>query len=107
MSKKVETVQVPEAEEMAEDKREEQASKYVVSVARRAKSGARTVATVHSRTGCWRGRNFTFSNYELLETTPHKEQYDMVCRLCWPSGPPDFAVGAVPDLSSSSSSSSE
>ena len=101
------------AEEVTVDKDEDEA-KFVVNVGRRSwKTGP--VATLHSRTGCWRGRDLSFNNYELIMgDVPDKSAYELVCRRCWPAGPPQFtltgtdavAEGTEETSSSSSSSSS-
>ena len=96
------------------DDTEEEEAKYVVSVARR-RSRARsdTVACLHSRAGCYRGRGLVFDNYELiLIDPPPVNSYNVVCRSCWPSGTPVFDAHAheettEDDGASSTSSSSE
>ena len=99
---------IEEGEDEKEAK-EEKSAKYVVSEVRRSHGW---VCTLHSRTGCYRGRGLSFRSYELIfDDTPPAASYQEVCRTCWPMGPPSFDVNAtggteVSDRSASTSPSS-
>ena len=97
------------AEEIADDKDEEEA-KFVVNVDRR-RWEIGPVAILHSRAGCWRGRYLSFNNYELIMgEVPNKSSHDLICKRCWPAGPPQFTLKeeshAVAEETSSSATSS-
>ena len=106
--------QLPAAEdpgEIQKDEHDETKALFVISVARRNRP-ARTVSTLHSCSGCYRGRQLAFANYELVfDPVPPRAAYTEVCRTCWPAGPPHFDTEAKAgteenDLSSSLSSAS-
>ena len=68
-----------------EDEANEDAALYVVAVGYRGK-----VARLHRRDGCYRGRQLTFKDYELVyEDPPPAASYTDFCRSCWPSGTPN------------------
>ena len=72
--------------EQEKEEEEEGKALYVVSVARR-KNSSCTVACLHSRSGCYRGRGLVFANYELIhEHPPPPNDYNHVCKTCWPVG---------------------
>ena len=72
-------------------------TQYVISEGYR---GA--VARLHSRTGCYRGRNLSFKSYEIVDGVPSANAFTDFCRSCWPrSGPgPDFmdAEGVISEV---------
>ena len=89
--------------EQEKEEEEEGKALYVVSVARRRNSSC-TVACLHSRTGCYRGRGLVFANYELIhEHPPPPNAYNQVCKTCWPVG---LALYETDDEIATSSSSS-
>ena len=72
--------------EQEKEEEDENKALYVVSVARRRNSSC-TVACLHSREGCYRGRGLVFANYELInEHPPPPNSYNEVCKSCWPVG---------------------
>ena len=95
--------------DVEKEAKEEKDARYVIAEVRRSHGW---VCTLHSRTGCYRGRGLSFRSYELVfEETPPAASYQEVCRTCWPMGPPTFdmkAIGGteVSDRSASTSSSS-
>ena len=98
-------------DEVQIDEKEDKDAKFVIGMGRR-RDAHRPVCTLHSRWGCWRGRDLAFSSFELVMTEePDAGTFDLVCKVCWPAGPPVFGGGAdgtekdLGDESSSSTSS--
>jgi hypothetical protein len=59
---------------------------------------------LHLIGGCWRRRGFELKNYEEHYSLEGL-QYDMVCKSCWPEGPPDVGGATIDEEDDSSSSS--
>ena len=96
--------QVREGELVEEHEEEdEQEAQYVIAEGRRSSGG--TVACLHSRTGCYRGRGLTFRSFELVCGTSPAASY--TARSCWPRTGPIFDVAEVNTDSDGISVSSE
>ena len=87
------------------DEQDEQEAKCVIAEGRRSSGG--TVACLHSRTGCYRGRGLTLSSFELVCGTPAAASYTDCCRSCWPRAGQIFDVAEVNTDSDGISASSE
>jgi hypothetical protein len=59
---------------------------------------------LHLIGGCWRRRGFELKNYEEHYSLEGL-QYDMVCKTCWPDGPPSVGEVNIDEEDDSSSSS--
>ena len=99
-------------EDEKEDQKEDREAKYVIAEVR-SRHSSRTHCTLHSRKGCFRGRELSFKSFELVMLdVPDIGTYDTICQKCWPAGPPVFSLSTGSgvkegeDSSSSSSASS-
>jgi len=68
-----------------QDKEEGDQALYVIAEGYRG-----TVARLHKRDGCYRGRGLCFKSYELVCGAPSPNSYTSVCRTCWPGGDPEW-----------------
>ncbi len=91
-----------------EDETNEETAPHVVAVGYRGR-----VARLHRRDGCYRGRQLTFKDYELVHEDPLlAASYTDIFRSCWPSGTPsvkylDLQSEISEEGSTSSSSGTE
>jgi len=80
-----------EAQKISENS--DETAKYVIAEGYRG-----TVARLHRRDGCYRGRDLVFKSYELVVGIPSPNAYTSVCRTCWPKGAPDWEEHAAENV---------
>ena len=77
-----------------QEEKDEQEAKCVIAEGRRSSGG--TVASLHSRTGCYRGRGLTFRSFELVFITLVAASYTDSLQIMLATSRPNLRRGRGP-----------